>query len=67
MTKKITISLSGIVKQIDQATRQLSAAKGEATTRREKQILAVNIRKLKKIRREVQMRCRGLNITVPTD
>jgi len=66
MSKKVTISLSGIVKEIDKATGQLSAAKRKAAARREKQSLAVNIKKLKKIRYEVQMRCRGLTIAVLT-
>jgi hypothetical protein len=66
MTKKVTISLRGIVKQIDQATRQLSAARTRATTGMEKQRLAVKIKKLKKIKSQVKTYCRGLNIIVPT-
>ena len=68
MPKKVTISLSGIVKQIDQATGRLSAAKNKATTGLEKQRLAVKIKKLKKIKSQVQMYCKGgLNLTVPTN
>jgi hypothetical protein len=67
MPKKVTISLSGIVKQIDQATGKLSAARGKAATGLEKRELAAKIKNLKKIKKLVREHCRGLNIIVPID
>ena len=69
MPKKVEISLSGIVKQIDEATKKLNAAKGKATTASEKKKLAIKIKKLNAIKKEVKANCpggaKGLNIIVP--
>jgi len=67
MPKKVIISLHGIVKQIDLATERLSAARAKATTGLEKRSLAVKIRKLRQIKKLVQVPCHGLNITVITN
>ena len=70
MPNKITVSLSGIVAQIDQATGKLSTAKNKALTGAEKQKLAVKIKNLMKIKNMVRENCpkgkKGLNIVVPT-
>ncbi|HYA62518.1 MAG TPA: hypothetical protein VED66_04900 [Candidatus Sulfotelmatobacter sp.] len=69
MPKKVKISLSGIVKQIDQATKNLNAAKGKAVTAKEKKELALKIKHLTAIKKEVKANCpkgaQGLNIIVP--
>ncbi|MGB7848206.1 MAG: hypothetical protein WBL63_21525 [Candidatus Acidiferrum sp.] len=57
MPKKVTVSLKGIVKEIDAVTGKLSDLKGKAITSQEKQRLAANIEGLKKIRAEVRERC----------
>jgi hypothetical protein len=71
MPKKVKISLTGIVNQIDQATRKLSRARGKAATRREKQKLAAKIKNLKSIKAQVKQLCptgaRGLTILVPSN
>jgi hypothetical protein len=67
MPKKIIISLKGIVKQIDLATGELSAASAKATSGLEKQKLTAKIKGLNKIKKQVREKCRGLNITVPVD
>jgi hypothetical protein len=64
MPKKIIISLSGIVQQIDEAIGKLSSAKGKAANVLEKRKLDVKIRKLKQVRKEAREPCRGLNIEV---
>ena len=53
MPKKVTISLHGIVNQIDAATKKLTKAKTDAVTAVEKQQLGVKIQNLKKIKSEV--------------
>jgi len=67
MPKKVTISLSNIVKQIDKATQELSTTKTKAITSAEKQSLALKIKNLKKIKGSVKEICpkgkNGLNIT----
>jgi hypothetical protein len=69
MPKKVSISLSDIVKQIDQATTKLAAARGKVLTNVEKQKLAAKIKNLKKIKGWVQDNCPkgkpGLTIIVP--
>jgi transcriptional regulator len=57
MAKKVTVSLHGIVKQIDQATAKLSAAQTKALTGIEKQRLTVKIKNLKKVRALVIQDC----------
>ncbi len=57
MPKKVTISLHGIVNQIDAATKKLSNAKANAITSGEKQQLGVKIQNLKKIKSEVILNC----------
>lgn len=55
--KTIYVSLKEIVKDIDQATEKLSAAKTKAVSGKEKQRLAAKIKSLKKIKKEVQAVC----------
>jgi hypothetical protein len=66
---KITISLHGIVAQINKAEKQLAAARNKTMASTEKQKLAVKIKHLKKIRVLVKRDCqngkKGLNIAVP--
>jgi len=65
MPKKVKISLSGIVKQIDQATKNLNAAKGKAVTASEKKEVTAKIKKLNGIKKHVKGICHGLNVIVP--
>jgi hypothetical protein len=57
MAKKVTISLHGIVKQIEIATKKLEGAKSKAVTGAEKQQLGVKIKNLKGIRSLVIQNC----------
>jgi hypothetical protein len=57
MPKKVTISLHGIVKQLDEAEKKLAAAHKKAVTAVEKTQLAAKIKNLKKIRSEVIKNC----------
>jgi hypothetical protein len=57
MPKKVTISLHGIVKQIDEATKKLDKVKSKAITGVEKQQLAVKVQNLRKIRAQVIVNC----------
>jgi hypothetical protein len=57
MPKKVTISLHGIVNQIDAATKKLMKAKTDAVTAIEKQQLGVKIQNLKKIKSQVVLNC----------
>ena len=57
MPKKVTISLHGIVNQINQAEKKLTAAHKKAVTSVEKAQLATKIKNLKKIRSEVVKNC----------
>jgi hypothetical protein len=66
MPKKPSISLQGIVTQIDQATKQLSTAKKKATKALDKRKLAAKIKNLQRMKKKVRSHCHGLNITVPT-
>jgi hypothetical protein len=67
MPKKIAVSLHGIVKQIDLASRKLSKAEHKALTSVEKQKLRATIKTLKKVRGEIIERCggRSYGIAVP--
>lgn len=56
MPKKV-VSLHGIVKQIEEATKKLKAAEGEVTTSGEKKKLATIIKNLNKIKNEVKNNC----------
>lgn len=72
MPKKVRVSLKGIVREIDKATKGLSGAKVKAATAMEKKRLAVKIQNLKKIKKNVEIVCLpvpgvpGLNIVVNT-
>ena len=57
MPKKVTVSLKGIVKEIDEATKKLSGAKNKAISGLDKKKLAVKINNLKKIRAAVKANC----------
>jgi hypothetical protein len=57
MPKKVTISLHGIVNQIDQAEKKLTAAHKKAVSNVEKKQLEAKIKHLKKIRSEVIKDC----------
>ncbi len=57
MPKKIIISLHGIVKQIEIATRKLHGAKTKAITGNERQQLEVKIKNLKAIQSLVIKNC----------
>jgi len=56
MPKKV-ISLSGIVKQIDQVTKKLAAAEGKSVTGAEKKKLTTIVKNLNKIKKEVTKNC----------
>lgn len=66
MPKKIKVSLSGIVQQIDKVTEKLEAAKKSAAKAPMKKKLEIKIKKLKKIEKEVCALCRGMNPIPPT-
>jgi len=57
MSKKITISLHGIVDQMEAATKKLVKAKADAVTAAEKQQLGVKIQNLEKIKSQVIVNC----------
>ena len=57
MPKKITISLHGIVDQIEAATKKLVKAKADAVTAAKKQQLGVKIQNLEKIKSQVIVNC----------
>ena len=57
MPKKVTISLHGIVNQIDLAEKKLAAAEKKAVTQAEKKELAVKVSNLKKIKALVVKNC----------
>lgn len=57
MPKKVTISLHGIVRQIEIATNKLQRAKTGAISNAEKQQLAVKIKNLHSIRSLVIKNC----------
>lgn len=56
MPKKV-VSLHGIVKQIDEATKKLKAAEGQVTNSGEKKKLNTIIKNLNKIKSEVKNNC----------
>lgn len=69
MPKTISISLTGIVKQIEEAEKKLANAETKALTGQEKKKLAVKIKNLKKIKKLVKENCPkgkiGYTIVVP--
>ncbi|HEV3420915.1 MAG TPA: hypothetical protein VG075_11465 [Candidatus Acidoferrum sp.] len=67
MAKRIDISLKEIGEQIDRADDKLTAAARGIASRVEKKRLAAKIRKLKNIKAQIKVLCRGTyNIIVPT-
>jgi hypothetical protein len=59
------ISLSGIVKQIDKSTKELSKAETKTPNLVERRRLNAKIKKLGQAKRLVQEICHGLTIIIP--
>ena len=57
MPKKVIVSLHGIVDRIDATIKKLAQGQSKALTQAEKKSLAVKIKSLKKIRKEVTNNC----------
>jgi hypothetical protein len=66
MPKTVTISLSGITRAIETAVSALKDAQGSTTDPKVKKQLAIKIKKLKAIAKDVKLQCRSHMVTVPT-
>ncbi|HET7108575.1 MAG TPA: hypothetical protein VFI38_17305 [Candidatus Acidoferrum sp.] len=67
MAKKIKVSLKEIGKQIDRVEAKLSAGARAVASPAEKKRLAVKIKSLKKVKKELMLICKGsYNLIVPT-
>jgi predicted nucleic acid-binding Zn-ribbon protein len=67
MAKKVQVSLREIGKQIERAEAKLSAGSRAVANREVKKELAVKIKSLKKVKKQLRQICRGTyNIKVPT-
>ena len=68
MPKKVTISISAIVKDVDKALEKMKAGKALAPTLQEKSLILAKIKLIKQARKELYASCKGgksMTVTVP--